>query len=232
MTEPLLLPEAPGAKASRHCGVWALVLLLFFFPASVVLAIIAIVQNSKARSLARSAPQSYRVPGNAGMILGILSLVALPLFLALVGIISAIAIPALLGQRNRARDKAALSNLSVGLQGLSERLESGAVQGKAESELHGEMERQLRESGAGLHNPWNLAGPAFDYRISVVQGEDEEGIRETVRSHAGVLGQSSFVVQFPVRGKSEPHPGFLAAAVKTRNPMEDGVVAVRVLSLD
>ncbi|MBP1628292.1 MAG: hypothetical protein H6Q00_2767, partial [Holophagaceae bacterium] len=34
---PTLLPEAPGAKASRHCGIWALVLVIIFFPASVVL---------------------------------------------------------------------------------------------------------------------------------------------------------------------------------------------------
>jgi len=229
---PTLLPEAPGAKASRHCGIWALVLVIIFFPASVVLGIIAIVQNNKARTLARNAPQAYRQPSSAGMILGILSLVAIPAFLFFFGIVAAIAIPAFIGQRNRARDKAAISHLLTASGALVEQYERGAVQGKLSPELLQDMETRLRETGVPLQNPWNVAGPAFHYSIAVVNGLEEEGVKETAQSQADTLGQVTFIVQFPSWPGEPKQSGFLAGAVRTRMPLEGKQVATRVISLD
>ena len=98
MELPVPLPEAPGAKASRHCGIWALVTVFLFFPISLILAIIAIVQNNKAKTLAKNAPQTYRFPTSTGMVLGIVSIGLIPALLFFVGIIAAIAIPAFLGR--------------------------------------------------------------------------------------------------------------------------------------
>lgn len=227
------LPEAPGAKASRHCGVWALVLVIIFFPAAVVLGIIAIVKNNKARALARQAPESYSPPSSAGMIMGIIALAAIPAFLFFVGILAAIAIPAFLGQANRARDRVVLSNLSVGTKVLVNQYEMGTIQGKADLEIHKDLEAQLRETGAPLKNPWNVTGPAFNYSISVVNGLDEEGVKEAAAGRAKALGQPAFIVQFPSRGgQPVARPGFIAGAVQTKMPIAGADITTRVVPLN
>lgn len=233
MGTPLLLPEAPGARASRHCGIWALVLVILFFPASVVLGIIAIVQNNKAKALARNAPGTYSTPSSAGMIMGILSLVAIPVFLFFVGILAAIAIPAFVGQRNRVRDRVALTNLATGAGVLVNQYEMGAVQGKLDQEIHMDLEAQLRETGAPLKNPWNIASPAFEYSVTVVNGLDAEGVQEAAKDRASSLGRVVFIVQFPSR-RQDPkrQSGFIAGAVQTRMPIQGSTVTTRVVPVD
>ncbi|WP_005032250.1 hypothetical protein [Holophaga foetida] len=232
MDRSLSLPEAPGARASRHCGIWALVLVIIFFPAAVILGIIAIVQNNKAKTLARNAPDTYRAPSSAGMIMGILSLVAIPVFLFLAGVFAAIAIPAFIGQRNRAQDRVALTHLSTGTGVLVNQFEMGMVQGKLDQDLHKDLETQLRETGAPLKNPWNVTGPAFEYSIAIVNGLDEDGLREVAQSQASNLGQVVFVVQFPSRPGESQQAGFLAGAVRTRMPVDGSTVTTRVTPLN
>lgn len=228
-----ILPEAPGAKASRHCGVWALVLVIIFFPAAAVLGIIAIVQNSKARTLARKAPESYSAPGNGGLIMGVIALAAIPVFLFFVGILAAIAIPAFLGQAHRARDRAAITNLSTATQALVAQYERGATQGKVDPEIHADLEAQLRDTGTSLKNPWNVTGPTFHYSIAVVSGLDEEGMKEVAGGRARRLGQPAFVVQFPSRSGAAPAmPGFIAGAVQTKVPIGGATITTRVVPLN
>ncbi|MDE3245614.1 MAG: hypothetical protein KGN80_05965 [Acidobacteriota bacterium] len=101
---------APGAKTGRICGILAIVLALTCvgIPIAIILGIVAIVKTSKARSLARNYPDSYEIPSSAGLILGIVGLCLPIVMLPVAGIASAIAIPALLSQRARARDHALL----------------------------------------------------------------------------------------------------------------------------
>lgn len=101
-------PKAPGAKASFHCGLWALITAVFCFPVSIVLSIIAIVKNSKAKRLARENVSSFEKPGSSGMIMGITALI-ITFLLWIVGIMAAVSIPAILGQRERARSRAVQS---------------------------------------------------------------------------------------------------------------------------
>lgn len=105
--ENLTKHPAPGAKTARVCGITAIICALTCvgIPIAIVLGIVAVVQASKAKALARSYPETYEVPSAAGMILGIVGICMPVVMLPFAGIVSAIAVPAILGQRARARDK-------------------------------------------------------------------------------------------------------------------------------
>jgi len=214
---------APGAKAAFHCGLWALLTSLLCFPVALILAVVAIVQNQKAQRLARENPGAFLKPGNGGLIMGIIALAVLPL-LAVVGIASAIAIPALISQRDRARDKAAISNLNSGIYALQGPFDQ--LKDRPPQELKAGLEDALREQHG--RNPWTPQGPAFSYTIQVVGGRDGEGFREAARDAAGPLGECAYVVQFPVAGQS----GMLGGAVRTKHPVGGSTWYVKVIPLD
>lgn len=124
---------ALGAKAGRICGILAIVLALTCvgIPIAIILGIVAIVKTSKARSLARSYPDTFEVPSSVGLILGIVGLCLPIVMLPVAGIVSAIAIPALLSQRIRARDNALLFQWAqVRSRAEALTLESGASGGQ------------------------------------------------------------------------------------------------------
>ena len=109
------LTPAPGAKAAKVCGILAIVFALTCvgFPVAIILGIVALVQHGKAKRFAKAQPEVYEPVTATGMITGIIGLV-LPVFmLPFVGIVSAIAIPAFLQQRDRARDVTVRANLNT-----------------------------------------------------------------------------------------------------------------------
>lgn len=112
MSEAFLTP-APGAKAAKVCGILAIVFALTCVgvPVAIVLGIVALVQHSKAKRLAKAQPEAYLPVPGTGLVTGIIGLVLPVLMVPVVGIVSAIAIPAFLGQRERAREVAVRSNL-------------------------------------------------------------------------------------------------------------------------
>lgn len=110
---PAAPATAPGARAAFHCGLWSLFSMFLCFPVALGLAVAAIVQNQKAHRLARENPGAYRKPGSGGLVMAIIALAILPL-LAVLGIVSAIAIPAFLAQRERARARGAVVALDPG----------------------------------------------------------------------------------------------------------------------
>lgn len=132
---------APGAKAGRICGILAIVLALTCvgIPIAIILGIVAIVKTGKAKRLARSYPEAYEVPANTGLILGIVGLCLPVVMLPFAGIVSAIAIPALLSQRVHARDSALLIQFSQ----VRMRAEAIAVESHASHPLTGEEAIQL-----------------------------------------------------------------------------------------
>lgn len=110
MSDPArpLIPEAPGARGSRICGILAIVsaVTCVGIPVAIVLGIVALVQQGKAKRWAAQHPGAYLPVTQTGLVTGIIGMV-LPVFmLPFAGIVSAIAIPALLGQRELARSKA------------------------------------------------------------------------------------------------------------------------------
>ncbi|HLP31469.1 MAG TPA: hypothetical protein VK150_08915 [Geothrix sp.] len=112
MSDAFLTP-APGAKAAKTCGILAIVFALTCvgIPVAIVLGIVALIQHGKAKRLAKAQPEAYLPVPATGLVTGIIGLVLPVLMLPVVGITSAIAIPALLAQRERAREVAVKANL-------------------------------------------------------------------------------------------------------------------------
>jgi type II secretory pathway pseudopilin PulG len=114
MSDATLNP-APGAKAAKVCGILAIVFALTCvgFPMAIILGIVALVQQGKAKRLAKAEPNVYASVPATGLVTGIIGLVLPVLMVPILGIASAIAIPAFLAQRDRAREIAVRSNLEL-----------------------------------------------------------------------------------------------------------------------
>lgn len=111
---PLVPTEpAPGAKASFHLGLWSILLnaLCGCFPVAIPLGIAAIVKHGKAESAAQAEPDRYAAPASTGKVLGIVGLCLTLFAFAWMGMVSAVAIPALLGQWEKARARAVQSRV-------------------------------------------------------------------------------------------------------------------------
>lgn len=100
---PNVLPEAPGAKAARTCGLLSILFAVTCagIPVAIVLGIVALVQHAKAKRQASEFPQDYRPPTASGFVMGLVGLVLPMLLLPFLGIMAAIAAPAYLGYRGR-----------------------------------------------------------------------------------------------------------------------------------
>jgi len=162
---PLEPVPAPGAKAARVCGILAILFSLTCvgIPVAIALGIVALVQHAKAKRLARAEPGVYEPVRATGLITGIIGLVLPVVLLPFVGIVSAIAIPALLGQRERAREIVVQSNLDAARRQAEAALQ--AIHMKApgqvptpEAIIQGLSADPLIQS---LRNPYEPSGPAF-----------------------------------------------------------------------
>ena len=114
-----LLPLAPGATTAKTTGILSLIFAFLCLPVGIVLAIVALVQHSKAKTAYSLSPGSYQPVSSVGRTTAIIGLV-LPVLLFFIGLVSAIAIPALLGQRGRARDKASIATMTSAIADLME----------------------------------------------------------------------------------------------------------------
>lgn len=99
---------APGAKAAKTCGILSICFALtcIGIPVAVILAIVALVQQAKAKRAAQAEPGRFAPVSSTGLVTGIIGLVLPVVMLPFIGIVSAIAIPAFMGQRDLARTKA------------------------------------------------------------------------------------------------------------------------------
>ena len=89
------------------------------------------------------------------------TLIELLLVLAIIGIISAIAVPALLSQRARARDKASISNMTGRMADLLGQYDKEKEAGTTQANTTIALQKYLTDSAANDKNPWNSANPAF-----------------------------------------------------------------------
>ncbi len=143
------------------------------------------------------------------------TLIELLLVLAIIGIISAIAIPALLGQRSRARDKSAVANAD----GIVAELVGGYDKARdANTAMGTPAAFQTAVIGAAAAtanvpsfftaaNPWGGASTA--YAQTVVTETTAQGVSTAAAATGGTLGQTS-VGFLPV---AAPAPGAIASAV-------------------
>ena len=140
------------------------------------------------------------------------TLIELLLVLALIGIISAIAIPALLSQRARARDKAALQNMTGRMGDLAGQWDKGKEAGLTSTVIVASMATYLTTTAAKDKNPWDGSLPAFAVAnpVAAAGGTTASSYALVVAAVATVKGQSFFRVQTPGAGAGI---GFIGGAV-------------------
>lgn len=127
------------------------------------------------------------------------TLIELLLVLAIIGIISAIAIPALLSQRARARDKAALENMTGRIGDLAGQWDKGKEAGLASSVVVTNMQTYLANTAAKDKNPWDGSQGAYAAGDPIAGGtaSTASAFANTVATQATVKGQARFEVQTP-----------------------------------
>lgn len=221
------LEDAPGARAANALGIWSLVFSFLLFPVGLVLAILAILKHKKAVRAHAEAPARYRAVGRAGFVTAIISLVLAPL-LAVIGLVAAVAVPALLGQRARAKDKAAISTMIGRLGDIVRKsdqiIESGSAQEALPDLLRKELEALPKET-----NPWTPSEPACVFTVQVLAAGDESQVKNLAIEQARIEGQAVFMVTFP------PEPGglgYVAGAVRVHAPVNGSKVVSRVAALE
>jgi type II secretory pathway pseudopilin PulG len=168
-TEP-----APGAKAAAICGILSIPSGFLCFPIGIVLGIVALVQHGKAKRAAAAEPGRYAdVPGT-GMVTGIIGLILGPI-LAIVGILAAIAIPALLGQREKARARIVqmrVATVAAETARVADDLHLREGHAPSPEQVVAEVLASPGMSGASATNPYHPGAPV--YRRGSTATEDGE----------------------------------------------------------
>jgi len=138
------------------------------------------------------------------------TLIELLLVLAIIGIISAIAIPALLGQRARARDKSSISNMDGRVGDLVGQYDKYKEAGYKPASIATALGSYIVATGGGDKNPWNAASTAFTASVATITGGTQSAAVAAIKAKATVKGKATFGIVFPGSGV----PGFIAGAVK------------------
>jgi len=162
-----------------------------------------------------------------------LTLIELLLVLAIIGIISAIAIPALLGQRARARDKASIANMEGLLGGLAGQYDLLREEGLNHAGIVASLSTYLARAGAAERNPWDPASAAYSSSVAEVgsgawatQSAALTGLR--AKALASDKGQANFEISFP----SGATPGFLGGCVQIDGRINDSCTVAKVATVE
>lgn len=223
------LPQAPGASTAKTTGILSIILGFLCFPIGLVLAIVALVQHQKAQRAFAANPGSFLPVGNTGLVTAIVGLI-MPVVLALIGIVAAIAIPALLGQRSRARDKACISTLTTttaDLLGEYDRLVANRTPREA---IPSALEGRLKVLGTTEKNPWDPRAAAFADTIQVTDSADGELLAVQVQALAQAKGTVVFLLSLP--DPERTRSGYLAGAVRIQTPVDGSPVLFKIVQLD
>lgn len=163
------------------------------------------------------------------------TLIELLLVLAIIGIISAIAIPALLSQRARARDKAAVDNTVSRVGDLVGQWDKSRESGMTAASAITAMKTYLTNTGNADKNPWNGTGAApstaFAYTFHTVAGTTASTFATNLetKATATVLGQAQFGYVLPT---ASGQPGFFGGAVYVQGKINNKNVVSKVSSLE
>lgn len=231
------LPPAPGARGAKLCGIWSLVasVTCVGLPIGIVLAIVALVQSAKARRLARENPGYFAPPPATGLVLGIIGLAMPVILLPFIGIVSAIAIPALLSQRARARDKAAMMTMIGRTSDLVGKYDQLSEAKTPPEQIPAALEALLQQDAGSQPNPWAPGTSAVRVHIEVVKGLDRDAMEAEAKSEATDLGQAVWVLELPAPDPYSPgltNPGYLAGAVRLQSPRGTENPVVKVVDLE
>ncbi len=163
------------------------------------------------------------------------TLIELLLVLAIIGIISAIAIPALLSQRARARDKAAIDNMTGRVSDLVGQWDKSRESGLTAASAITAMGNYLKNTGGADKNPWNgttgAPSTAFDYTMNGATGATASAFATSLAKLADTshLGQARFGYQIPTASGT---PGFFGGAVYVQGQINKSNIVTKVSSLE
>jgi len=136
------------------------------------------------------------------------TLIELLLVLAIIGIISAIAIPALLGQRARARDKSATANVDSAIAdaiGIWDKTREG---GATPTNAMASVIAVINAAHTKDVNPWNGVAPAYGWEANAQNTAASVGTFLAALK-TGSLGQAHFTGAYSTASL----PGFIGGAV-------------------
>ena len=142
------------------------------------------------------------------------TLIELLLVLAIIGIISAIAIPAMLSQRARARDKAAMDHVAGRIADLAGQWDKAREAGLTASQAIASMQTYLQMTSTKDLNPWTTTGAsaAYNFTITPISGQPSASafaVQVGLLATRANMGQVQLATQAPGTGI----PGFIGAAV-------------------
>lgn len=155
------------------------------------------------------------------------TLIELLLVLAIIGIISAIAIPALLSQRARARDKASITNTTGRVGDLVGQYDKFREEGLTTTSIADKMGSYLAATAAKDKNPWDAAKTAYDTTINALTGNTTKSAFEG-NMNAGSLGQAKFYIQFP----TSTTPGFFGGVTKVQNKVDGSFIVRKTVAIE
>lgn len=219
------LPEAPGARAARICGILAIVLAVtcIGIPVAFILAIVALVKHSQAKNAAAQVPGAYLPVPATGLVTGIVGLVMPLLMLPFIGIVSAIAVPAMLGHRSQARTLLAKRILQ------EVRADLTLAHAEASTRNHrGEDLRQaltLKLLARTERNPWDPALPAVTVPVHGFAAASPEALEAWAGRRVPPNGQITFTLS---EARPDGRP-LLAGAFCPPTPGSKPVVVVTPL---
>ena len=164
------------------------------------------------------------------------TLIELLLVLAIIGIISAIAIPALLSQRARARDKASIDNMVGRVGDLVGQWDKFREAGVTAPNAITSMQNYLANTGGADKNPWNgtTGAPvsAFNTKFQAITGAGTASAFAAAVSALATttnFGQAQFGYQVPT---ASGVPGFFGGAVYVQNKVNLKNTVTKVSSLE
>ncbi len=156
------------------------------------------------------------------------TLIELLLVLAIIGIISAIAIPALLSQRARARDKTAITNMTGRVSDLVGQYDKLKESGLASTAITASLGNYLKNTGGADMNPWNPAEPAFSYKVTAGDATTQTDAVAAAKGLATKKGEAVFGVSYPGNGT----PGFIYGAVLVDNAVNGSTKVAKATAIE
>ena len=156
------------------------------------------------------------------------TLIELLLVLAIIGIISAIAIPALLSQRSRARDKSSISNMTGRVGDLVGQYDKLKEAGTSNATIITGLGSYLAATGGADKNPWDPAAAAFNTTVDQGTATTQSTALTQAKALATVKGQAAFGISFPGSGT----PGFVYGAVLVDNAIQGSTKVAKATAIE
>ncbi|NWJ42143.1 MAG: prepilin-type N-terminal cleavage/methylation domain-containing protein [Geothrix sp.] len=149
------------------------------------------------------------------------TLIELLLVLAIIGIISAIAIPALLSQRSRARDKSCIQNMTGRVGDLVGQFDKEKEAGNPFATIVTNLGTYIANTGGADKNPWDPATAAFHTAVGTGAATTQAAAVAEIEGKCATKGLVEFVVAPPGAGT----PGFVEGGVLCDNVQANATTA-------